>query len=69
MRKLTFIPILTFFLGYFTLLAGASSGIGAGTAVELAKLGCQLALNGRNHENLEKTAQLCKEQGLIESKV
>ena len=43
--------------------AGASAGIGAGTAVEFAKLGAKVAITGRNAENLEKTAQKCREVG------
>ncbi|XP_076369332.1 3-oxoacyl-[acyl-carrier-protein] reductase FabG-like [Tachypleus tridentatus] len=51
------------------LISGASSGIGAGTAVHFASLGCWLALTGRNEENLKKTADKCKEAGLAEDKV
>ncbi|XP_066514527.1 3-oxoacyl-[acyl-carrier-protein] reductase FabG-like [Hoplias malabaricus] len=46
-----------------TLITGASSGIGAGTAVLFAKLGAQLALNGRNLENLNQVAKECEEFG------
>ena len=48
---------------------GASSGIGAATAVEFAKHGVKVAINGRNAENLEKTAKKCYEAGLKESEV
>ncbi|XP_013783257.1 uncharacterized protein LOC106467451 [Limulus polyphemus] len=51
------------------LISGASSGIGAGTAVHFASLGCWLALTGRNEENLKKTADRCKEAGLPDDKV
>ncbi|XP_036454139.1 3-oxoacyl-[acyl-carrier-protein] reductase FabG [Colossoma macropomum] len=46
-----------------TLITGASSGIGAGTAVLFAKLGAKLALNGRNVENLTKIAKECADCG------
>lgn len=46
-----------------TLITGASSGIGAGTALLFAKLGAQLALNGRDLENLTKVAKECEESG------
>ena len=48
---------------------GASSGIGAATAVAFAKHGVKLAINGRNAENLEKTAKKCYEVGLKETEV
>ncbi|XP_026468629.1 uncharacterized protein LOC113372507 [Ctenocephalides felis] len=47
------------FVGKVVLVTGASSGIGAATAVQLAKLGASLALTGRNVENLQKTANEC----------
>ncbi|XP_077350342.1 3-oxoacyl-[acyl-carrier-protein] reductase FabG-like isoform X1 [Lithobates pipiens] len=43
------------------LVTGASSGIGAGTAILFAGLGARLALNGRNQEKLQETAQRCEE--------
>ncbi|KAL7836749.1 hypothetical protein AOLI_G00280330 [Acnodon oligacanthus] len=46
-----------------TLITGASSGIGAGTAVLFAKLGAKLALNGRNVENLARIAKECEDCG------
>ncbi|XP_051924769.1 3-oxoacyl-[acyl-carrier-protein] reductase FabG-like [Hippocampus zosterae] len=49
--------------GKVTLITGASSGIGAGTAVLFAKLGAVLALNGRDVENLTKVAKECTECG------
>ena len=52
-----------------TLCLGASSGIGASTAVEFAKHGVKLAINGRNAENLEKTAKKCYDVGLKETEV
>jgi len=49
--------------GKVAIVTGASSGIGAATAVQFAKLGALLAITGRNVENLEKTAKQCQEQG------
>lgn len=46
-----------------TLITGASSGIGAATAILFAKLGARLALNGRDVENLKKVAEQCTECG------
>lgn len=42
------------------IITGASSGIGAETAVYFAKLGCRLVITGRNAENLEDTKQKCQ---------
>ncbi|XP_077378295.1 3-oxoacyl-[acyl-carrier-protein] reductase FabG-like [Festucalex cinctus] len=47
--------------GKVTLITGASSGIGAGTAVLFAKLGAVLALNGRDVESLKKVGKQCTE--------
>ncbi|KAM5152262.1 3-oxoacyl-[acyl-carrier-protein] reductase FabG-like isoform 2-T2 [Mantella aurantiaca] len=47
--------------GKVCLVTGASSGIGSGTAVLFAELGARLALNGRNLEKLQQTAQRCEE--------
>ena len=41
---------------------GASSGIGAATAVLFSKLGAKLALTGRNEENLKRTAEQCEKE-------
>lgn len=46
-----------------TLITGASSGIGAATAIVFAKLGARLALNGRDVENLKKVAEQCTDCG------
>ncbi|XP_066433154.1 3-oxoacyl-[acyl-carrier-protein] reductase FabG-like [Eleutherodactylus coqui] len=47
--------------GKVCLVTGASSGIGAGTALLFSRLGARLALNGRNEENLKETARRCEE--------
>jgi NAD(P)-dependent dehydrogenase (short-subunit alcohol dehydrogenase family) len=47
------------FAGKVVLITGASSGIGAATAKEFAKLGASLALTGRNLSNLEKISNEC----------
>lgn len=47
------------FAGKVVLVTGASSGIGAATAVFLSRLGAKLSLTGRNVANLEKTVQNC----------
>ena len=41
------------------LITGASSGIGAGIAVTLARYGAKLALVGRNIDNLNETKEKC----------
>lgn len=47
------------FTGKVVIVTGASSGIGAATAVFLSKLGARLALIGRNVENLQKVSKDC----------
>ena len=39
---------------------GASSGIGAATAILFSSLGADLALSGRNVDNLRKTGEQCE---------
>ena len=51
------------------IIPGASSGIGEGTAVHLAKLGSRLSLAGRSVDNLKRVAGLCQEQGVSEQNV
>ncbi|CAK9295762.1 unnamed protein product [Gordionus sp. m RMFG-2023] len=48
------------FLNKVVLVTGASSGIGAVTAILFSKLGAKLSLTGRNIINLEKTSQDCE---------
>ncbi|XP_026324678.1 uncharacterized protein LOC113233714 [Hyposmocoma kahamanoa] len=47
------------FAGKVVIVTGASSGIGAATAVFLSRLGAKLSLTGRNVENLLKVSQNC----------
>lgn len=49
------------FSGKVVIITGASSGIGAQTALDFSKLGASLVLVGRNQENLEKIASQCIE--------
>nr|XP_054767292.1 3-oxoacyl-[acyl-carrier-protein] reductase FabG-like [Lytechinus pictus] len=57
------------FEGKVVLITGASSGIGAETALEFASSGASLALVGRDEERLEKYAQDCLAKGLTKEKV
>jgi len=49
--------------GKVAIVTGASSGIGAATAVHFAKLGATLSITGRNVENLKETAKKCVVNG------
>ena len=49
--------------GRTVLVTGASSGIGAATALGLAKMGAHLAITGRNPERLETTARELRAAG------
>lgn len=49
------------FQGKVVLITGASSGIGAETAVHFARLGADLVLTGRNVSALEKVKDDCKQ--------
>lgn len=46
-------------MGKVVLITGASSGIGAATAIHLAQLGASLSISGRNKDNLSKVAEQC----------
>ena len=49
--------------GKVVLITGASSGIGEGTALHMATLGCKLSLIARNMEALKAVSEKCKESG------
>lgn len=49
------------FANKVVLITGASSGIGAETALDFSKLDAKLVLTGRNKENLNKVAKQCQE--------
>ena len=44
-----------------SLFLGASSGIGAATAILFSKLGASLVLSGRNENAIDATIQQCDE--------
>jgi len=50
-------------VGKVAIITGASSGIGAATAIHFAKLGATLSITGRNVENLQDTAKKCVANG------
>ncbi len=49
--------------GKIILITGASAGIGAAAAEDMAGLGCKLALVARNLERLKEVAQKCTKLG------
>lgn len=49
------------FTGKVVLVTGASSGIGAETAIEFSKLGASVVITGRNQESLNNVAKQCEE--------
>ena len=49
--------------GKTALITGASRGIGKATAILLASLGTNMAINGRNYQLLQKTAKEIEETG------
>ena len=51
--------------GKTILVTGSSSGIGRGVAVECAKMGAKLVLNGRNEERLAQTLAMLEGEGHI----
>lgn len=51
------------FKGKTIWITGATSGIGKAVAIELSVEDCHLVLSGRNHEELEKTGERCKQNG------
>lgn len=52
--------------GKVVLITGASSGIGAGTALHFASIGCKLSLVARNAQALEAVAVDCRKAGAME---
>lgn len=58
-----------FSIAYVLTFLGSSSGIGAGVAVEFAKLDSNIVLSGRNVEQLKLVKEQCVKAGLKESQV
>ncbi|KAL4219109.1 hypothetical protein ACF0H5_021692 [Mactra antiquata] len=55
--------------GKVVLITGASSGIGEGIAVHLARLGCRVSLTGRNEKNLLRVSEECVKAGLSSDQI
>ncbi|KAL4218959.1 hypothetical protein ACF0H5_021545 [Mactra antiquata] len=55
--------------GKVVLITGASSGIGEGIAVHLARLRCRLSLTGRSEENLHRVSEECVKAGLSKEQI
>ena len=51
--------------GKVAIITGASSGIGAATAVHFARQGAAVAITGRNADNLAATARQCGGEPLV----
>ncbi|MFE3701532.1 SDR family NAD(P)-dependent oxidoreductase, partial [Nocardia tengchongensis] len=51
------------FHGKVAVITGAGAGIGRALALELARNGAQLALSGRNYDNVAETVALCEKAG------
>ena len=51
--------------GKVAIITGASSGIGAATAVHFARQGAVVAITGRNADNLAATARQCGGEPLV----
>lgn len=49
--------------GRIAIVTGASSGIGAATAVALARAGCRVVVAARRHDKLDATVAACREAG------
>ncbi|CAG2118989.1 unnamed protein product, partial [Medioppia subpectinata] len=49
------------FTGRVALITGSSAGIGAATAILLAKSGAQVVITGRNANNIDKVCKQCTE--------
>ncbi|XP_072025367.1 uncharacterized short-chain type dehydrogenase/reductase y4vI-like [Amphiura filiformis] len=57
------------FQGKIALVTGASSGIGAETARQLAASGCWISLVGRDEERLTNVGEECQQRGLQKEEV